>query len=105
MAVSGINIRKLLVGALKGEKLYSEPSAIENDAYQYAGFRHLLYQKGFTTEILASFQPSLHYFAEWWKQLAGESEGKDQKGIFPLFFFTINLFFASRVLPKYTHPS
>ena len=83
MAVSGINIRKVLVGALKGEKLYSQSSVIENDAYQYAGFRHLLYKKGFTTEILASFQPSLHYFTEWWKQLAGESEGKDQKGIFP----------------------
>jgi len=83
MAVSGINIRNLLAGALKGEKLYSITSIMENDAYKYAGFRHLLYKKGFTTEILASFQPSLRYFAEWWKQLAGESEGKDQKGIFP----------------------
>ena len=83
MAVSGINIRKLLAGALKGEELYSRPSVMENEACQYAGFRHSLYQKGFTTEILASFQPCLHHFAEWWKQLAGESEGKDQKGIFP----------------------
>ncbi len=83
MAVAGIDIRKLLAGACIGEELYSRPSAMENDAYHYAGIRHLLYQKGFSTEILASFQPALHHFAEWWKQLTGESEGKDQKGIFP----------------------
>jgi len=83
MAVAGIDIRKLINGACKGEELYSQPSAMENDAYHYAGFRHLLYQSGFTTEILASFQPALHHFAEWWKQLAGESEGKENKGIFP----------------------
>ena len=83
MAVAGIDIGKLLAGACKGEELYSQSSVMENDAYQYAAYRYLLYQKGLTTEILASFQPSLHHFAEWWKQLVGESEGKDQKGIFP----------------------
>ena len=83
MAVAGIDIEKLLAGACKGEELYSQSSVMENDAYHYAAYRYLLYQKGLTTEILASFQPSLHHFAEWWKQLVGESEGKDQKGIFP----------------------
>ena len=83
MAVAGIDIGKLLEGACKGEELYSRPSIMENDAYHYAAYRYLLYQKGLTTEILASFQPSLHHFSEWWKQLVGESEGKNQKGIFP----------------------
>ena len=83
MAVAGIDIGKLLAGACKGEELYSQPSVMENDAYHYAAYRYLLYQKGLTTEILASFQPSLHHFSEWWKQLVGESEGKNQKGIFP----------------------
>ncbi len=83
MAVAGIDIGKLLAGACKGEELYSQPSLVENNAYHYAAYRYLLYQKGLITEILASFQPSLHHFAEWWKQLVGESEGKNQKGIFP----------------------
>ena len=83
MAVAGIDIGKLLAGACKGEELYSRPSVMENDAYHYAAYRYLLYQKGLTTEILASFQPSLHHFSEWWKQLVGESECKNQKGIFP----------------------
>ena len=83
MSVAGIDIGKLLAGACKGEELYSRPSVMKNDAYHYAAYRYLLYQKGLTTEILASFQPSLHHFSEWWKQLVGESEGKNQKGIFP----------------------
>jgi glucose-6-phosphate isomerase len=83
MAVAGIDFEKVVAGALKGKELYSRPSIVDNDAYRYAGFRHLLYQKGMTTEILATFQPSFHHFAEWWKQLVGESEGKDGKGIFP----------------------
>ena len=62
MAVAGIDIGKLLAGACKGEELYSQPSVMENDAYHYAAYRYLLYQKGLTTEILASFQPSLHHF-------------------------------------------
>ena len=83
MAVAGIDIGKLVAGACKGEELYSQGSVLENDAYQYAAYRYLLYQKGLTTEILASFHPALHHFAEWWKQLVGESEGKNHKGIFP----------------------
>ena len=83
MAVAGIDIGKVIAGALKGKELYSCPSVEENDAYRYAGFRHLLYQKGMTTEIFATFQPAFHHFSEWWKQLGGESEGKDGKGIFP----------------------
>ena len=54
-----------------------------NMAIVYAAARNLLYSKGYTTEILVSFEPSLMYFAEWWKQLFGESEGKDGKGIYP----------------------
>jgi glucose-6-phosphate isomerase len=83
MAVAGINIRELLEGARMGESLYSTPSMEHNDAYHYAAIRQSLYQKGKTTEILSTFQPCFHYLADWWKQLAGESEGKDLKGIFP----------------------
>jgi glucose-6-phosphate isomerase len=83
MAVAGIDIKELMEGACHAEILYTKPSLDQNDAYYYAVIRHLLYQKGKTTEILATFQPAFHYLAEWWKQLAGESEGKDLKGIFP----------------------
>jgi glucose-6-phosphate isomerase len=83
MAVAGVNIREVIAGACEGEKLYSKPDLENNDAYHYAGIRHLLYQKGKTTEILATFQPAFQYLSEWWKQLAGESEGKNLKGIFP----------------------
>ena len=83
MAVAGINIKELMEGACHAEILYTKPSLDQNDAYYYAVMRHLLYQKGKTTEILATFQPAFHYLADWWKQLAGESEGKDLKGIFP----------------------
>ena len=81
MSVAGINVEELISGACLGEKLYSETST--NDAYRYAGFRYLLYKNSMTTEILATFHPAFHYFSEWWKQLAAESEGKDLKGIFP----------------------
>ena len=83
MAVAGINIEELMEGARLAETLYSNPSLDQNDAYLYAVIRHLLNQKGKTTEILATFQPVFHYLSDWWKQLAGESEGKDLKGIFP----------------------
>ena len=83
MAVAGIDIKELMEGACQAEILYTKPSLDQNDAYYYAVMRHLLYQKGKTTEILATFQPAFHYLADWWKQLAGESEGKDMKGIFP----------------------
>lgn len=81
MSVAGTDVARLISGACSGKKIYSLPS--NNDAYQYAGYRHLLYQNGFATEILATFQPAFRHFGEWWKQLAGESEGKDKKGIFP----------------------
>jgi glucose-6-phosphate isomerase len=83
MAVAGINIQELMEGARQAEKLYSNPSLDQNDAYYYAVTRQLLYKKGKTTEILATFQPAFSYLADWWKQLAGESEGKNLKGIFP----------------------
>ena len=81
MSVAGIDLVELISGASTGEKMYSKTST--NDAYRYAGFRNLLYKNGMTTEILSTFQPAFQNFAEWWKQLAAESEGKDQKGIFP----------------------
>lgn len=70
-------------GANAARKEYSSSKISENEAYQYAALRNILYRKGYTTEILANYEPSLQYFSEWWKQLAGESEGKDQRGIYP----------------------
>lgn len=83
IAVSGINIVDLIKGAKTYEKIASDPDIKTNRAYFYAATRNLLYRKGKTTEILSSFHPSLQYFTEWWKQLAGESEGKNHKGIYP----------------------
>ncbi|MFH1093929.1 MAG: glucose-6-phosphate isomerase [Candidatus Omnitrophota bacterium] len=83
IAVAGINIRELLKGARDFEKKCNMLSLDENPAYKYAGIRHILYKKGKVIEVLSSFHPSLHYLGEWWKQLFGESEGKDGKGIFP----------------------
>ena len=83
IATAGINIDKLMEGARKGQDKYSEPDVRFNDCYKYAVARNLLYRSGKTIEILANYEPKLHYMTEWWKQLFGESEGKDQKGIFP----------------------
>jgi len=83
IAASGIDIRMLLKGALDFEKKCSIPELEKNPAYKYAGIRHILYKKGKIIEILSSFHPALHYLGEWWKQLFGESEGKNGKGIFP----------------------
>lgn len=83
IAVSGADIDKLMEGAAEGRKLAMEKDFEENDALQYAAIRNILLRKGKEVEILANYEPSLHYIAEWWKQLYGESEGKDQKGIFP----------------------
>ncbi|WP_165212143.1 glucose-6-phosphate isomerase [Streptococcus tangpeifui] len=83
IAVSGADITKLMEGANAARKAYSSDKIEENEAYQYAVIRNILYRKGYVTEILANYEPSLQYFSEWWKQLAGESEGKDQKGIYP----------------------
>ncbi|MEI6123153.1 MAG: glucose-6-phosphate isomerase [Bacteroidota bacterium] len=83
IAVSGFDIEKLLQGASRMEKeLQASSSITENPACQYAAARNLLYRAGKPVEIFVNYQPNLHYFSEWWKQLFGESEGKDKKGIF-----------------------
>ena len=83
IAVSGADIDKLMEGAAAGRKRAMEADFEENDALKYAAIRNILHRKGKTIEILANYEPSLHFVSEWWKQLYGESEGKDQKGIFP----------------------
>jgi len=84
MAVAGIDISQLLEGSAEMESVLSKNSQLENnDAYLYAVIRNLLYRKGKTIEILSSFHPSFKFVLEWWKQLSGESEGKESKGIFP----------------------
>ena len=83
IAASGINIDKLMEGARRGQARYSSSNVLENDAYKYAVARKMLYDSGKTIEVLANYEPKLHYITEWWKQLYGESEGKDGKGIFP----------------------
>ena len=82
IAVAGFDIDQLVKGAQDMEKSAAVPFA-ENPAAQYAATRYALYTKGKKIEILANYQPKLHFIAEWWKQLFGESEGKDGKGIYP----------------------
>ena len=84
IAVAGFNIKQLLAGAVKVEEISAKGKSFEeNVPAHYAVVRNLLYRKNFATEILVNFHPKLHYFSEWWKQLYGESEGKEGKGIFP----------------------
>jgi len=83
IAVSGADIDRLMEGAAAGRALAIEKPFAENDAMQYAAIRNILHRKGKSVEVLANYEPSIHYVSEWWKQLYGESEGKDQKGIFP----------------------
>ena len=83
IAASGVNIDKLMEGARKAQVRYSSGNVLENDAYKYAVARKMLYDSGKIIEVLANYEPKLHYVTEWWKQLYGESEGKDGKGIFP----------------------
>ncbi len=83
IAVSGADIDKLMEGAKKAAENYKECDIYNNDCYMYAAIRNILLNKGKSTEIMVNYEPRLHYFAEWWKQLFGESEGKDGKGIFP----------------------
>ena len=83
IAVSGANITKLMEGAAAGRERALNAPFEENDAVLYAAIRNILHNKGKSVEILANYEPSMHYVSEWWKQLYGESEGKDQKGIFP----------------------
>lgn len=83
IAVSGADIDRLMEGAASGREMAMNRGFEENDALLYAAVRNILHRKGKGVEVLANYEPGLHYVSEWWKQLYGESEGKDQKGIFP----------------------
>ena len=83
IAVSGADLDALMKGAKEMRKICLEAEYDKNPALQYAATRNILLRKGKSIEVLANYEPALHYVAEWWKQLYGESEGKDQKGIFP----------------------
>ena len=83
IAVAGINIDELMQGAAAGRNEYNNENLKENACYQYAAVRNALLRRGKNVEILVNYEPALQYFGEWWKQLYAESEGKDQKGIFP----------------------
>lgn len=83
IAVAGIDIDAMMKGAQDAREAYANPDLRSNASYQYAAVRNILYRKGKTTEILVNYEPSLHFVSEWWKQLFGESEGKDHKGIYP----------------------
>ncbi|MBR5422161.1 MAG: glucose-6-phosphate isomerase [Lachnospiraceae bacterium] len=83
IAVSGADIDKLMEGAASGRKRALENAFEDNDALKYAAVRNILLRKGKQIEILANYEPAVHFVSEWWKQLYGESEGKDQRGIFP----------------------
>ena len=83
IAVSGVDIDKLMEGAASARKRCIENDFDSNDSMQYAALRNIMLRKGKLVEILCDYEPSLHYTLEWWKQLMGESEGKDNKGLFP----------------------
>ncbi|KRN96674.1 glucose-6-phosphate isomerase [Furfurilactobacillus siliginis] len=83
IAAAGEDIDQLMKGAADAAADYTSDKLSENDAYRYAALRNILYRKGKTTELLENYEPTMAFFAEWWKQLMGESEGKDQKGIYP----------------------
>lgn len=83
IAVTGADIQAIMDGAKAAQNDFSTPDLEKNIAYQYATVRNVLYNKGYTIEMLINYEPGLQYFSEWWKQLFGESEGKDQKGIYP----------------------
>jgi glucose-6-phosphate isomerase len=83
IAVSGVDIDAMMQGAEQACLDLDNPDLKTNNAYQYAAVRNVLYNKGKTIELMVNYEPALHFVAEWWKQLYGESEGKDQKGIFP----------------------
>lgn len=83
IATAGVDIDKLMQGAKDAREKYMDPSIKFNDCYKYAVVRNLIYNSGKKVEVLANYEPQLHYMTEWWKQLYGESEGKEGKGIFP----------------------
>ncbi len=83
IATAGIDIEAMMQGARDAQNEYNNPDLGTNQAYQYAAVRNALYRKGKSVEILVNYEPGLHFVSEWWKQLYGESEGKDYKGIYP----------------------
>ena len=83
IAVAGIDIRELMRGAKDAAKTYRNVSLSENTCYRYAAIRNCLLRRGYTTEVMVNYEPGYHFMTEWWKQLFGESEGKDGRGIFP----------------------
>ena len=83
IAVAGINIDELMEGARIAQDKYSDDNLKYNECYKYAVIRNMLYEKEKDIEILVTYEPKMYYFIEWWKQLFGESEGKEQKGIYP----------------------
>lgn len=83
MAAAGVDIDNLLAGAAMARAELNSPDLTQNPCYQYAAIRNILLRKGMSVELLAAYEPSLESFSEWWKQLFGESEGKDGKGLFP----------------------
>ena len=83
IAVAGIDIDELMEGARLAQDRYSDENLKYNECYKYAVLRNLLYKEQKDIEILVTYEPKMHYFIEWWKQLFGESEGKEQKGIYP----------------------
>lgn len=83
IAATGINIEQMMEGANRAREIFDNENLEENDCYKYAVYRNILYKNGKAIEILANYEPRLHFVSEWWKQLFGESEGKENKGIFP----------------------
>ncbi|USS87746.1 glucose-6-phosphate isomerase [Fructilactobacillus hinvesii] len=83
IAATGADLNELMHGAADAAAAYQDADLSKNDAYRYAALRNILYRKGYVTELIENYEPNLRMFAEWWKQLMGESEGKDQKGIYP----------------------
>lgn len=83
IAVAGLDIDKMMAGAKAAYFKYDDPVLATNESYQYATVRNIFYNKGKSIELLVNYEPGLHYVAEWWKQLFGESESKDEKGLFP----------------------
>ncbi len=83
IAAAGINIEELMAGARFAQDRYSDEDLKYNECYKYAVLRNVLYEKEKNIELLITYEPKMHYFIEWWKQLFGESEGKEQKGIYP----------------------
>ena len=83
IAAAGIDIDRILAGAKFAEEKYNESNLKYNDCYKYAVARNILYKKDKNIELLITYEPKMHYFIEWWKQLFGESEGKNKKGIYP----------------------